>query len=54
MKHKLNLCVLCELEMKEAYTLTRLRNEPTRFDKCDKCRKKRTVTPYITEVKRNG
>lgn len=54
MKHKLNLCVLCEIEMKEAYTLTRVPNETPKFDKCDKCRKKRTVTPYISEVKRHG
>ena len=54
MKHRLNLCVLCELEMKEAYTLTTIPNEPTRFDKCDKCHKKRTITPYRIEVKRHG
>ncbi len=54
MKRKLNLCILCELEMKEAYNLRPVPNEPTLYDKCDKCKKKRAVTPYIIEVKRHG
>lgn len=54
MKHKLNLCVLCEVEMKEAYTLTKIPKEPVIYGKCDKCRKKRTITPYRIEVKRHG
>lgn len=54
MKRKLNLCILCYVDMGEAYTLRPVPNEPTINGKCDKCKKKRAVTPYIIEVKRHS
>lgn len=53
MKHKLNLCILCQADLKEAYDLKPVPSESTFYDKCDKCKKKRAITPYIIEVKRH-
>lgn len=51
---QLNLCILCAEQFKEGYKLARILTEPSFFDKCDGCRKKRQLTPYSVEVKRRG
>lgn len=54
MRKKLELCILCSTEIEQAFTLRIVPGENTYFGKCDKCHKKRAVTPFYCEVKRNG